>query len=142
MQINKSLNENQHIYAKITHFLNPKFRENMTFSTIASWFLLTAFVLFVLFMLTKTFFYKHIAQKEEKTSASIKLTLHEAEILIRKHQLQLQRALGNNDILTEEMNTMKNEIKALKARNSQYKIECDKYKTRIRELEQKIEALL
>ncbi len=114
----------------------------MTFSTIASWFLLTAFVLFVLFMLTKTFFYKHIAQKEEKTSASIKLTLHEAEILIRKHQLQLQRALGNNDILTEEMNTMKNEIKALKARNSQYKIECDKYKTRIRELEQKIEALL
>lgn len=108
----------------------------------ATWFLLTAFILFVLFMLVKTFFYKHIAQKEEKTSASIKLTLHEAEILIRKHQLQLQRALGNIDILTEEMNTMKNEIKALKARNSQYKIESDKHKSRIRDLEQKIEALL
>lgn len=111
-------------------------------TTIAKWFLLTAFFLFVLFMIVKTFFYKHIAQREEKTSASIKLTLHEAEILIRKHQLQLQRALGNIDILTEEMNTMKNEIKALKARNSQYKIESDKYKTRIRDLEQKIEALL
>lgn len=111
-------------------------------SGIVSWFLLIAFTLFILFMVAKTFFYKSIAQREEKTSASIKLTLHEAEILIRKHQLQLQRALGNIDILTEEMNTMKNEIKALKQRNSQYKIESDKYKTRIRDLEQKIEALL
>ncbi|MDE6886452.1 MAG: hypothetical protein K2P17_05395 [Helicobacteraceae bacterium] len=109
---------------------------------IAQWFLLTTFILFVLFMVIKTLFYKSIAQKEEKTSATIKLTLHEAEILIRKHQLQLQRALGNIDILTEELNTMKNEIKVLKQRNSQYKIESDKYKSRIRELEQKIEALL
>lgn len=108
----------------------------------AQWFLLTAFILFILFMSVKTFFYKNIAQKEEKTSASIKLTLHEAEILMRKHQLQLQRALGNIDILTEEMNAMKNEIKALKQRNSQYKIESDKYKNRIKDLEQKIEALL
>lgn len=111
-------------------------------SEITQWFMLSIFILFVLFMLVKTFFYKNVAQKEEKTSASIKLTLHEAEILIRKHQLQLQRALGNIDILTEEMNTMKNEIKALKQRNSQYKIESDKYKTRIKDLEQKIEALL
>ena len=104
--------------------------------------MLSVFILFVLFMVVKTFFYKNIAQREEKTSASIKLTLHETEILIRKHQLQLQRALGNIDILTEEMNTMKNEIKVLKQRNSQYKIESDKYKTKIRDLEQKIEALL
>ncbi len=110
--------------------------------SVATWFLIVAFTLFVLFMIVKTFFYKQVAQREEKTSASIKLTLHEAEILIRKHQLQLQRALGNIDILTEEMNTMKNEIKALKSRNSQYKIESDKYKNRIRDLENKIEALL
>ncbi len=111
-------------------------------SEIAQWFMLSAFILFILFMVVKTFFYRNIAQREEKTSASIKLTLHEAEILIRKHQLQLQRALGNIDILTEEMNTMKNEIKVLKQRNSQYKIESDKYRTKIRDLEQKIEALL
>lgn len=117
-------------------------KEALMTSQIAQWFMLVALILFVLFMLVKTFFYKSIAQREEKTSASIKLTLHEAEILIRKHQLQLQRALGNIDILTEEMNTMKNEIKALKQRNSQYKIESDKYKTKIRDLEQKIEALL
>lgn len=30
------------------------------------WLFLTAFILFVLFMVVKTFFYKSVAQKEEK----------------------------------------------------------------------------
>ena len=106
------------------------------------WLFLTAFILFVLFMVVKTFFYKSIAQKEEKNSAVMKLTLQEAEILIRKHQLQLQRALGNIDILTDEITSLRNEVKALKQRNSQYRVETEKYKSKIKDLEQKIEALL
>ena len=106
------------------------------------WLFLTAFILFVLFMIVKTFFYKSIAQKEEKNSAVMKLTLQEAEILIRKHQLQLQRALGNIDILTDEITSLRNEVKALKQRNSQYRVESEKYKSKIKDLEQKIEALL
>ena len=106
------------------------------------WLFLTAFILFVLFMVVKTFFYKSIAQKEEKNSAIMKLTLQEAEILIRKHQLQLQRALGNIDILTDEITSLRNEVKALKQRNSQYRVESEKYKSKIKDLEQKIEALL
>lgn len=106
------------------------------------WLLLTAFILFVLFMVVKTFFYKSVAQKEEKNSAVMKLTLQEAEILIRKHQLQLQRALGNIDILTDEITALRNEVKALKQRNSQYRVESEKYKSKIKDLEQKIEALL
>ena len=109
---------------------------------IAKWFFLTGFILFVLYMLVRTFFYRSVAQKEERNSAAMKLTLNEAEIHIRKHQLQLQRALGNIDILTQEMNALKNEVKVLKSRNSQYRIETDKYKARIKDLEQKIEALL
>ncbi|WP_435817207.1 hypothetical protein [Helicobacter rodentium] len=93
-------------------------------------------------MVVKTFFYKSIAQKEEKNSAVMKLTLQEAEILIRKHQLQLQRALGNIDILTDEITSLRNEVKALKQRNSQYRVESEKYKSKIKDLEQKIEALL
>ena len=93
-------------------------------------------------MIVKTFFYKSIAQKEEKNSAVMKLTLQEAEILIRKHQLQLQRALGNIDILTDEITALRNEVKALKQRNSQYRVESEKYKSKIKDLEQKIEALL
>ena len=106
------------------------------------WLFLPAFILFVLFMVVKTFFYKSIAQKEEKNSAVMKLTLQEAEILIRKHQLQLQRALGNIDILTDEITALRNEVKALKQRNSQYRVESEKYKSKIKDLEQKIEALL
>lgn len=83
-----------------------------------------------------------MAEKEQRNSASMKLTLQEAEILIQKHQLQLQRALGNIEILAQEMNSLKNEVKTLKQRNSQYRIETDKYKSRIKDLEQKIEALL
>ena len=108
----------------------------------AHWLFLTAFILFVLFMIVKTFFYKSVAQKEEKNSAVMKLTLQEAEILIRKHQLQLQRALGNIDILTDEITALRNEVKTLKQRNSQYRVETEKYKSKIKDLEQKIEALL
>ncbi|EES88770.1 hypothetical protein [Helicobacter canadensis] len=108
----------------------------------AQWLFLTAFILFVLFMIVKTFFYKSVAQKEEKNSAIMKLTLQEAEILIRKHQLQLQRALGNIDILTDEITALRNEVKTLKQRNSQYRVETEKYKSKIKDLEQKIEALL
>ena len=108
----------------------------------AQWLFLTAFILFVLFMIVKTFFYKSVAQKEEKNSAVMKLPLQEAEILIRKHQLQLQRALGNIDILTDEITALRNEVKTLKQRNSQYRVETEKYKSKIKDLEQKIEALL
>ena len=108
----------------------------------AQWWFLTAFILFVLCMIVKTFFYKSVAQKEEKNSAVMKLTLQEAEILIRKHQLQLQRALGNIDILTDEITALRNEVKTLKQRNSQFRVETVKYKSKIKDLEQKIEALL
>ena len=108
----------------------------------AQWLFLTAFILFILFMVVKTFFYKSVAQKEEKNSAVMKLTLQDAEILIRKHQLQLQRALGNIDILTDEITALRNEVKTLKQRNSQYRVETEKYKSKIKDLEQKIEALL
>ena len=108
----------------------------------AQWLFLTAFILFILFMVVKTFFYKSVAQKEEKNSAVMKLTLQEAEILIRKHQLQLQRALGNIDILTDVITALRNEVKTLKQRNSQYRVETEKYKSKIKDLEQKIEALL
>lgn len=111
-------------------------------SDIALWFGITIFILFVLFMIVSTFYYKSIAQKEKKESAHMKYTLVETEVLIQKHQLSLQRALGNIDLLTKELSSLKSEVKNLKQRNSQYRIETDNYKSRIKDLEQKIEALL
>lgn len=111
-------------------------------SNLMKWFFITIFILFVMYMIIRTLYFRSIAEKEERSSASMKLTLQEAEILIQKHQLQLQRALGNIDLLTQELNNLKNELKTLKQRNTQYRMETDKYKSRIKDLEQKIEALL
>lgn len=109
---------------------------------VSQWFLLTSFFIFTLYMGIRTFYYRSVAQREEKNSAKMKLTLQDAEILIRKHQVQLQRALGDIDILTQELAALKGDIRSLKQKNSQYKIETDRYKARIKELEQKIEALI
>jgi hypothetical protein len=48
-------------------------------------------------------YYKNLYEKEIKNNSTLKATLKEAEILIKKYQVQLQRALGNIDILSEEM---------------------------------------
>jgi len=62
--------------------------------------------------------------------------------LIRKYQIQLQRALGNVDILSEELNNLRNEVKMLKQRNSKHRIDTDRLQNKIRELEGRIDALI
>ena len=69
-------------------------------------------------------------------------TLSDAEIVVRKYQVQLQRALGNIDILSDELTKVKNDIKSLRQRNAQTRIENDKLRDKIKELQDKIEALL
>ena len=72
----------------------------------------------------------------------MKTNLDDTEIVIRKLQVQLQRSLGNIDILTDELNKIKGDVTGLRTRNSQYRLENDKLNQRIKELEGKIEALL
>ena len=106
------------------------------------WSLLTLSLLAIIFVVVKMFYFKNLTIKEQRNNDVMKLTLKEAEVLIRKYQIQLQRALGNIDILNEQMNKLRQEIKALKQRNSQYRIENEKLKNRIKELESRIEALI
>ena len=107
-----------------------------------NWFFLTTFILSVGILTVKMYYYKNLYEKENEHKRILKSTLNEAEILIKKYQIQLQRSLGNLDVLNEEMNKLKNDIKAVKSRNSQYRIENDQLKRKIKELENKIEALL
>ncbi|MDP3300932.1 MAG: hypothetical protein Q8S36_03085 [Sulfuricurvum sp.] len=106
------------------------------------WSLLTIVTLGALFFLVKMFYFSSITIKEQRTSEMMKLTLREAEILIRKYQIQLQRSLGNVDILSEELNNLRNEVKALKQRNSKYRIDTDRLQNKIAELEGRIDALI
>ena len=106
------------------------------------WVFLTTVIGIIGFLLFKMFYYKNLYEKEIKNNSTLKATLKEAEILIKKYQVQLQRALGNIDILSEEMQKLRNDVKTFKARNSQYRIENERIRNKIKELENKIEALL
>lgn len=102
----------------------------------------TLVVIIVLYTLLRAFFYKSMLQKEQKDLDVLKLTLQEAEILIKKQQLQLNRSDAHMEVLTSELNNLKNDLKSTKSKNTQLRLEIDRHKTRIKDLEQKLEALL
>ena len=106
------------------------------------WSLLTVTSLLAIFLFVKMFYFKSITVKEQRSNEMMKLTLKEAEILIRKYQIQLQRALGNVDILSDELNKLRNELKTLKQRNSKHRLETDRLNSKIKALEGRIDALL
>lgn len=106
------------------------------------WSLLTVVILVAIYFFVKMIYYSSINLKEQRSNEMMKMTLTEAEVMIRKYQVQLQRSLGNVDILTDELNKMRAEVKSLKARNSKYRIENEKLVTQIKELEDRIAALL
>jgi len=106
------------------------------------WSLLTMMSMLSIFLFVKMFYFKSITNKEQRGNDLMKLTLQEAEILIRKYQIQLQRALGNVDILTEELTKLRNELKVVKQRNTKYRQETDRLNGKIKALENRIEALL
>ena len=95
-----------------------------------------------MFLTFKMYYYKHLWEKQDESASVLSDNLEEAELLIKKYQIQLQRSLGNLSLLEEEINKLKNDLKAVKSRNAQYRIENEQLKKKIKELENKIEALL
>ncbi len=106
------------------------------------WSLLSILSILSIYLFVKMFYFKSITSKEKRSNDLMKLTLQEAEILIRKYQIQLQRALGNVDILSEELSKLRNELKVLKSRNSKHRQETDRLNGKIKALENRIDALL
>ena len=106
------------------------------------WSLLTVLSILAVYLFVKMYYFKSITNKEQRSNDLMKLTLQEAEILIRKYQIQLQRALGNVDILSEELTKLRNELKVLKQRNSQHRQETERLNGKIKALEGRIDALL
>ena len=107
-----------------------------------NWLILTILICTTIYLIVMLFYYKTLLSKEKNSKDFIKNNLDDTEIVIRKLQVQLQRSLGNIDILTEELNKIKSDLTSLRTRNSQYRLENDKLRQRIKELEAKIEALL
>ncbi|NPA81510.1 MAG: hypothetical protein GXO31_02755 [Epsilonproteobacteria bacterium] len=107
-----------------------------------NWFIITVCVFIFVYLLIMLFYTKSLLKKEKRKNKILHATLDDAEIMIRKYQIQLQRALGDIDLLNNELNKVKNDIKTLRLRNSQYRVENEKLNRKIEELEGKIEALL
>mgnify|MGYP000680901503 CR=1 FL=1 len=106
------------------------------------WSILTILSILSVYLFVKMFYFKSITGKEQRSNELMKPTLQEAEILIRKYQIQLQRALGNVDILSDELTKLRNELKVLKQRNTKHRGEIDRLNNKIKTLEGRIDALL
>ncbi len=107
-----------------------------------SWFFYTVcigLIVYLLIMLiyTKTQ-YKKTSLVIEKKDKNIK----ELKLLVKKYRIQLQRAIGDIDILTEELANARNDLKSMKAKNSQQRLENDQLMRKIKVLEEKIESLI
>ena len=107
-----------------------------------NWLLTTVLLSISIYLLVMVFYYRTLLKKEKKGNIIVKGTLSDAEIVIRKYQIQLQRSLGDIDILSNELGKIKNDIKSLRTRNSQYRMESEKLRHKIKDLKGKIEALL
>ncbi len=107
-----------------------------------SWIGYTLLIFAIIYLLIRLNYIQALYQKEQKLNAKQKEALKEEQLLIRKYKTQLQRAIGNIDILTDELNKVRNDIKSLRAKNSQTKLEKDQLQKRIKELEDRIDALI
>jgi peptidoglycan hydrolase CwlO-like protein len=106
------------------------------------WSLLTILSLLSIYLFVKMFYFKSITDKGQRSNELMKATLQEAEIMIRKYQIQLQRALGNVDILSDELKKLRNELKVLKQRNAKHRNQTEQLNGKIKALESRIEALM
>ncbi len=109
---------------------------------ILEWITTTTLASLCIYLTIMVFYFKTLLKKEKLGSVVVKNTLGDAEVVIRKYQIQLQRSLGNIDILSDELTKVKNDLKSLRTRNSQYRMESEKLRQQIKELQGKIEALL
>lgn len=112
------------------------------FEVLFGWLFLSIVILGGIYLGFRMVFYKTHSEREIEHVKVTKDTLSKAEVLIKKHQIQLQRSIGDIEVLNEELNKLRNDVKQLKSRNSQYRIENERLKNKIKILENKIEALL
>ncbi len=106
------------------------------------WLIYTILLSIIVYLLVLLKYKQSIYDKEKRVTKEQELSIKDAKILISKYRTQLQRSIGNTDILTENLNTAKNELKILRSKNSQQKIENDHLQRKIKILDEKIEALV
>jgi len=85
---------------------------------------------------------KSLRKKERLSILQRDRNISDLKILIKKYRVQLQRSLGDIDILTDELASVRNDLKTIRAKNSHQRLENDQLLDKIKELEDRIEALI
>ncbi len=107
-----------------------------------SWIIYTILISIIIYLVVLLKYKESIYNKEKKVTKEQEKSIKDAKILINKYRVQLQRSIGNTDLLTENLSTAKEELKILRSKNSQQKIENDHLQRKIKMLDEKIEALV
>jgi peptidoglycan hydrolase CwlO-like protein len=105
------------------------------------WSLLTIVTVIAIVLYLQVLFYKNLVEKEQNEAKTMRTILKEAEVLIRKYQVQLQRSLGNVDLTTNELMSLKGDIKTMKQSHIILKRDKRKLETEMESLKNKIDAL-
>ena len=105
------------------------------------WLLVSLNIVVILYLMVLVFYYRNINAREQSKANTMQYTLEEAELVIRKYQLQLHKSIGNINMLNDELDVAKNDLRALKTRHSNMRKENDENKIKIMKLESKIDAL-
>jgi len=105
------------------------------------WSLLTVLSIISVFLYLQVLFLKNVVEKDLSETKVMKTTLREAETLIRKYQVQLQRSLGNVDLMTSEMVTIKGDLNGVKRSHRTLKLEKKRLEGEVENLQNKIDAL-
>jgi len=105
------------------------------------WLLISINLIFILYLMVLVFYYRNINDREVSKATTMQYTLEEAELIIRKYQLQLRKSVGSIDNLNDELKITRVDLKSLKARYSQIRKESENNKLKVLKLESKIDAL-
>ena len=102
------------------------------------WLLLSIVSLIAIYLLVKIFYLKSIIYKEQKNNAMIKRAVQDGEELVQKYQHQLQRSLGNIDMLSDELDKLRSELKSIRSTDTKHRLETKQLNNKIKELEERI----
>jgi len=108
----------------------------------ADWLIYTVFIFVIIYLLIMINYTKALHKKERLIVTKKDKNIDDLKIMIKKYRVQLQRAIGDIDVLTEELANARNDLKIMRAKNSQQRLEIDQLTSKIKELEDKIEALI
>ena len=107
-----------------------------------SWLIYTVFIFVIIYLLIMINYTKALHKKEKLIVNKKDRNIDDLKTMIKKYRVQLQRAIGDIDVLTDELSSARNDLKIMRAKNSQQRLEIDQLMSKVKELEEKIEALI